>query len=236
METDTHHFQDEGLRGWNRCKIFAQQTFGLVYLQSERQIINQIFRQDTSRECGVLCSIYKLTSFKLTPCLLISSTLLILQPLQNSAVSTLYKSRRKTSAVEKMEAQLLCSTSHNFTLLVCSQKTLGTTTNLKCFSSSAHLSEFLASFSKSSSWANVPFKSCRHWIKLVDETRNTHWKRISCPYLKHPSESEGWVHELNDIQQDFQGSDITIKSVPEVDVLHLWGDKLERKWILKFVW
>lgn len=48
---------------------------------------------------------------------------------------------------------------YKLTLLVCSQNTLGTTTKLKCFSSSAHLSEFLASFSKSSSWASVPFRS-----------------------------------------------------------------------------
>lgn len=40
---------------------------------------------------------------------------------------------------------------YNLTLLVCSQNTLGTTMKLKCFSSLAHLSEFLASFSKSSS-------------------------------------------------------------------------------------
>lgn len=51
------------------------------------------------------------------------------------------------------------------TLLVKSQKTLGTTTNLKCFSSSAQRSEFLPSFSKSSSWANVPFKSYEHYWK-----------------------------------------------------------------------
>lgn len=36
------------------------------------------------------CRVHPLTSFKLNPCLLISSTLLILQPLQNSAVNTLW--------------------------------------------------------------------------------------------------------------------------------------------------
>lgn len=51
------------------------------------------------------------------------------------------------------------------TLLVKSQNTLGTTTNVKCFSSSAQRSEFLPSFSKSSSWANVPFKSYKHCEK-----------------------------------------------------------------------
>lgn len=62
-----------------------------------------------------------------------------------------------------LKVQIFCAITNNLTLLVCSQKTLGITTNLKCFSSCAHLSEFLASFSKSNSWANVPFKSCRNY-------------------------------------------------------------------------
>lgn len=66
-----------------------------------------------------------------------------------------------------MDVQLFCTINNNLTLLVCSQMTFGTETKLKCFSSSAHLSEFLASFSKSSSWASVSFKSYRKWDKIL---------------------------------------------------------------------
>lgn len=45
-------------------------------------------------------------------------------------------------------------------------------------------------------------------------------------YLENPSESKAGVHELHDIQQDLQGSDITVKPVPEVDVLHLRAAEL----------
>lgn len=41
------------------------------------------------------------------------------------------------------------------------------------------------------------------------------------PDLKDPSESKTGVHELNNIQQDLQRSDISIKAIPEVNVLHL---------------
>lgn len=53
------------------------------------------------------------------------------------------------------------------------------------------------------------------------------------PDLKHPSESKAGVHELDNIQEDLQGSDITIKPIPEVDVLHLWGPESEHKQAFK---
>lgn len=52
------------------------------------------------------------------------------------------------------------------------------------------------------------------------------------PDLKHPSESKAWVHELDNIQEDLQGSDITIKPIPEVDVLHLWGPEVNTNRLL----
>jgi len=33
------------------------------------------------------------------------------------------------------------------------------------------------------------------------------------------------VHKLNNIQQDLQCSDISIEAIPEVNILHLWGEK-----------
>lgn len=163
----TNHFQGEDQRGWNQCRIFVQRMFGSVYLQSEKnkhlmRFLRQLLYNGTP-VLSVWCRVHQLTSFKLNPCLLISSTLLILQPLQNSAVNTLFEKKRKQwqSFSQEHDGVHVCGAINNniLTLLVSSQKTLGTVTKLKCFSSSAHLSEFLASFSKSSSWANVPFKS-----------------------------------------------------------------------------
>lgn len=153
----TDRFQDEDLRGWNPCRKSALRTFGWVYLQSARQ---------TRALCWCSCNSFylkcrscALTSFRLNPWRLISSTLLILQPWQNSAVSTLCGGG--TWRWGSCRRRVIFTTGSNLTLLVCSQNTLGTTTKWKCFSSSAHLSEFLASFSKSSSWARVAFRSCR---------------------------------------------------------------------------
>ena len=46
------------------------------------------------------------------------------------------------------------------------------------------------------------------------------------PDLKNPAEPKRGVHEFNNIQQDLQRSDVTIKSVPEVNVLHLWRSRI----------
>lgn len=43
------------------------------------------------------------------------------------------------------------------------------------------------------------------------------------PDLQDPTESKTGMHKLDDIQEDLQGSDVPIKTIPEVDVLHLWG-------------
>lgn len=43
-------------------------------------------------------------------------------------------------------------------------------------------------------------------------------------HLEHPSEPEAGVHELNDVQQDLDGSDVSVETVPEINVLHLWWD------------
>lgn len=68
------------------------------------------------------------------------------------------------------------------TLLVTSQNTLGTMRNLKCLSSSAHRSEFFPSFSKSSSCANVPFRSCeKAQISVLYYRYNKVIIRISIP-------------------------------------------------------
>lgn len=45
--------------------------------------------------------------------------------------------------------------------------------------------------------------------------------------LKNPAESEGGVHEFNDVQQNFQGPNVAIKPVPEVNVLHLWRSRIQ---------
>lgn len=69
--------------------------FGSVYLQSENQVFDEVFQNSLlirDTEYLVLCP---LTSFKLNPCLLISSTSLILQPLQNSAVNTLFELEKR---------------------------------------------------------------------------------------------------------------------------------------------
>lgn len=122
------------------CSLKNKQTIERMVLHCERR---------------AFCRAHPLTSFKLNPCLLISSTLLILQPLQNSAVNTLCmregRKRDRALAKDTVDVQLFRTAITNLTLLVCSQKTLGTQTKSKCFRSSAHLSEFLASFSKSSS-------------------------------------------------------------------------------------
>lgn len=41
-------------------------------------------------------------------------------------------------------------------------------------------------------------------------------------HLEHPSEPEAGVHELNDVQQNLDGSDVSVEAVPEINVLHLW--------------
>ena len=43
----------------------------------------------------------------------------------------------------------------------------------------------------------------------------------SDPDLKDPSKSKAWVHELHNIQKDLQSPDVSIKSISEVNVLHL---------------
>lgn len=40
-------------------------------------------------------------------------------------------------------------------------------------------------------------------------------------HLEHPAEAEARVHELDDVQQDLDGADVSVETVPEVDVLHL---------------
>lgn len=142
-----------------------------------------------------------------------------------------------------MDVQLFCTINNNLTLLVCSQMTFGTETKLKCFSSSAHLSEFLASFSKSSSWASVSFKSYRKWDKillLILSNFNCFAERLTPPRhrqlfsdLQNPSESKAGVHKLDNIQQDLQCSDITVKPIPEINVLNLWGQELNKNRLLK---
>lgn len=75
---------------------------GVEYLLGERsdQLIGGLQSEHSMRrfsdpphppsECQRPCRVHQLTSFKLNPCLLISSTSLILHPLQNSAVNTLF--------------------------------------------------------------------------------------------------------------------------------------------------
>lgn len=130
---------------------------GVEYLLGKRSdqficsLKHKAFDEETFQETSEL-HVLLLTSFKLSPCPLISSTLLILQPSQNSAVRTLCApGRGQRERWAALHCTYFLPLGGALTLLVCSQKTLGTTTNLKCFSSSAHLSEFLASFSKSSS-------------------------------------------------------------------------------------
>lgn len=58
-------------------------------------------------------------------------------------------------------------------------------------------------------------------IYLTRITKNIHPLRT--PDLQDPSESKTGVHKLNDIKENLQSSDVTIKTIPEVNVLHLWG-------------
>lgn len=53
------------------------------------------------------------------------------------------------------------------------------------------------------------------------------------PHLKDPSESKAGVHKLYDIQQDLQCSDITVKPIPEINVLHLREPELNTNRLLK---
>lgn len=52
-------------------------------------------------------------------------------------------------------------------------------------------------------------------------------------HLQDPSESKAGVHKLNDIQQDLQCSDISIKPIPEINVLHLRGPESNTNRLLK---
>lgn len=63
-----------------------------------------------------------------------------------------------------------------------------------------------------------------HEIQFVS---GPEWLRTSIhkgpPDLQDPTESKTGMHKLDDIQEDLQGSDVPIKTIPEVYVLHLWG-------------
>lgn len=165
----TNHFQGEDQRGWNQCRIFVRQMFGSVYLQSEKTNV-WWGAWDSFSIMGLqswVCCVECVDSH-------LSNLILVFWFLPHcwfcnrcrTLLSTLSLKRRQNndkSFSREHEEVYLCGTINDniLTLLVSSQKTLGTVTKLKCFSSSAHRSEFLASFSKSSSWANVPFKSCK---------------------------------------------------------------------------
>lgn len=82
----SHRFQDVDQRGWNPCRISVQQTFGSACPRSDkRKHLQHLQRYEGESPVWA----FWLTSFRLSPCLSISSKLLILQPSQNSAVNTL---------------------------------------------------------------------------------------------------------------------------------------------------
>lgn len=60
-------------------------------------------------------------------------------------------------------------------------------------------------------------------IGLSDPDHPKTSTRESPPDLQDPSESKAGVHQLHDVQEDLQGSDVPIEPVPQVDVLHLRG-------------